>query len=333
MTGWKLPATLNRADGRMRRVGVEIELQGIAVQDLAALVAATLNGEATAVSSAEYSIDVPDHGSYRVEIDFALLKQLARERDPDVGGDADLFAALAVDALQAASSVVVPCEIVTPPIPLDQLPTTMDPLVEALRRAGAKGTRQSLLYAFGLHLNVEAPSLDADTITRYLRAFICLYDWIADESQIDLSRRMTPYINAYGRDYELLVANPGYAPGLAGLIDDYLAHNPTRDRALDMLPMFAQLDEERVRQVVDDPLVKARPAFHYRLANSSVDEPGWSIASPWNLWMHIETLAQDPARLDECARLFIEDRQRLLHGFRKQWVAELREWLAGADAS
>jgi len=333
MTGWKLPSITNRADGRMRRVGVEIELQGIAVADLAALVAATLGGEATALSSAEYSIDVPGHGTYRVEIDFALLKQLARERDPDTGGDADLFAALAVDALQAASSVVVPCEIVSPPIPLDRLPATMDPLVDALRQAGAKGTRQSLLYAFGLHLNVETPSLDADTITRYLRAFVCLYDWIADESQIDLSRRMTPYIDAYGRDYELLVADPDYAPDLARLIDDYLAHNPTRDRALDMLPMFTHLDERRVRQVVDDPLVKARPAFHYRLANSSVDEPGWSVAYPWNLWMQIETLAQDPARLNECARLFIEDRQRLLHGFHKQWVAELRNWLAGADGS
>ena len=137
MTGWKLPSTTNRADGRMRRVGVEIELQGIAVEDLAALVAATLDGEATVVSSAEYSIDAPGHGTYRVEIDFALLKQLARERDPDVGSDADLFAALAVDALQAASSVVVPCEIVSPPIPLDRLAATMDPLVDALRRVQA----------------------------------------------------------------------------------------------------------------------------------------------------------------------------------------------------
>lgn len=314
-------------------MGVEIELQGIAIAELAELVADILPGVATAVSSAEYRIDVPDGGPWRVEIDFALLKELAREQGPDGGRDADLLAALAVDALRAASSVIVPCEIVSPPIPVDRLPARMDTLVDTLRRAGAKGTRQSFLYAFGLHLNIEPPDLVADKIVRYLKAFICLYDWIADESQIDLSRRMTPYVDAYGRDYELLVADPGYSPDMAQLIDDYLVYNPTRDRALDMLPMFSHLDEERVRRVVDDPLVKSRPAFHYRLANSSVDEPGWSIASPWNLWMVIETLAEDPDRLDECARLFMEDRQRLLHGFHKRWVTTVRDWLSGDGAS
>jgi hypothetical protein len=319
-------------DGFPRRVGVEIELQGIDIGELAALTAATLGGEVTPASAVEFDIEVPQQGDYRVEVDFALLKALARERRRAVPEGGEGLMDFAVDLLSDVSSVTVPCEIVAPPIAMDAVAGPMDALVEALREAGAKGTRHSLLYAFGVHLNVEPPDLEATTIVRYLRAFVCLYDWILDEGEVDLSRRLSPYIKPYDRDYDLLVADPDYAPDWPTLIDDYLRYNPTRDRALDMLPMFAHVDEERVRATVDDPLVKARPAFHYRLANSCVGEPGWTIARPWNRWLEIERLAHGEKELATLARAFARDRSRVLRTVDKRWVSEVREWLSGRSS-
>lgn len=312
-----------RADGRERLVGVEIELQGVAVEEIADITADVVGGDVRHESQVEFHIDTPD-GDYRVEVDFLLLQRLAQEK-----GDADAV----VDLLGKLSAALVPCEIVTPPLPMRRLPENLDALVERLRAAGAAGTRQSVFYAFGVHLNVEPPTLDADTITRYLRAFICLYDYIVHDGRTDLSRRITPFIDRYPRDYELLVADPGYAPDSDALIEDYLRYNPTRDRALDLLPILSELDETAVQAVVDDPLVKKRPAFHYRLANSCIDEPGWSIASPWNRWVWIDELANDEQALSDCAGAYTEDRRRLLRGFDQQWLEKVQQWLPGRSSA
>lgn len=86
----------------------------------------------------------------------------------------------------------------------------------------------------------------------------------------------------------------GYSPDLAALIDDYLAANPTRNRALDMLPLFAHLDEPRVRAAIDDPQIKSRPTYHYRLPDSRVRMPGWNITREWQRWLVVEHVAADP---------------------------------------
>lgn len=327
-SSWRLPAQTHRDDKTLRHVGVEIELQGIDIEDIAGLVATTLGGQVTRVSSAEFNVDVQEHGCYRVEVDFSLLKELARDREERKADDRDALMDLAVDLLSGASAVIVPCEIVSPPIAMDRLAQPMDELVAALRDAGAKGTRESVFYAFGVHLNVEPPDLEADTIVRYLRAFVCLYDWIVAAEQVDLSRQLSPYIQPFPKDYDLLLADVAYTPDWPTLIDDYLEHNPTRDRALDMLPMFADVDEDRVRAVVDDPLVKPRPAFHFRLANSCVDDPEWSIANPWNRWARIEELAADKETLDAIAGEFSDDRRRVLRGVDKRWASRVARWLA-----
>lgn len=324
---WQLPEELNKADGSPRRVGIEIELQGIDVKDIAELTAETLGGTVDQVSSVEFNVAVPELGEYRIEVDFRLLKELAREGQGRREEGEDGLMNFAIDLLGGASAVLVPCEIVTPPMPMQSMAEPMDALVERLRADGAKGTRQSLLYAFGVHLNVEPPDLAAGTVLDYLRAFVCLYDWVVDEGRIDVSRQISPYIRPYKRDYDLLISNPEYSPDWSRLVDDYLEHNPTRDRALDMLPMFAHIDEKRVTAVVDDPLIKPRPAFHYRLSNSCVDEDGWSIASPWNRWMQIERLASDPDALSSFSIAFARDRERMLRTVDKRWVDEVRQWI------
>jgi len=323
--GWELPAITRKATGEPRRVGVEFEFQGVAVHELAGVVATTLRGESRQVSDAEYEVAVPGQGDYRVEIDFALLKKMASDKS-----DADETSAaedLAVDLMAAASSLFVPCEVVAPPLPMTDLAAPMEALTRAIREAGGQGTRQSPVYAFGVHLNVEPPDLSPATVSAYLKAFVCLYDWIVWAGEVDLSRRITPFIDRFPKEYEALVTRPDYAPDWRNLIADYLALNPTRNRALDMLPMFATVNEEAVSAAVEDDLVKARPAFHYRLANCCIDEPHWSIAAPWERWLKIEHLANDTDLLQSCCAAFQADRERLISNIDNRWRDEVQAWL------
>ena len=73
-----------------------------------------------------------------------------------------------------------------------------------------------------------------------------LYDWLVDVSDIDVSRKLSAFIDPFPIEYRALVTSPDYAPDLDRLIGDYLDANPTRNRALDMLPMFAHLRRKEV---------------------------------------------------------------------------------------
>lgn len=327
---WPMPETKVKEDGSPRQVGVEFELQGIAVDMLARLTALTLRGDVETVSEAEYLICVPEQGNYRVEVDYALLKQMARERQEANDNDQTLLEELATDALSAVSSVIVPCEVVSPPLPIEGFAQPMQSLTDAIRDAGGKGTGHSLFYAFGLHLNVEPPDTGAQTIAAYMKAFTCLYDWIVWQGEVDWVRRMTPYIKRYPAEYDLKLTDPEYWPDMDTLIVDYLASNASRNRALDMLPMFAEINPAAVRLAVDDDLIKPRPAFHYRLANCAVDEPDWSVAEPWSRWLQIEHLANDRDALAACCEEYRSHREGLLQrvddGWHETTVKWIRQW-------
>ena len=130
-----------------------------------------------------------------------------------------------------------------------------------------------------------------------------MYTWIIESSEIDITRRfLTKYIDPFPQEYMDLVLDSAYQPDLNSLITDYIKHNPTRNRALDMLPIFFQLDQDAVLQGVNEDerkLVKGRPAFHYRLPDCKINEPGWSAKAAWNRWVFVETLAADEALLAE----------------------------------
>lgn len=327
-SAWPMPKQQRREDGEPRRVGIEVELLGIPVAELAALAASTLGGEVRTVSMSEFAVDVKADGRYGVEVDFELLKEVARAHHES--GREEGLEHLAVGMLHSASSLLVPCEIITPPLAMDRMAEPLDKLVDAIRRAGGQGTHQSPLYAFGVHLNVDPPELSPGRTLAFMRAFVCLFDWIAWRGDIDLSRRLTPYIQRFPRNYEDQLLAAGYEPDWNRLIDDYLDMNPTRNRALDMLPLFGYVDEARVRAVVDDNRLKFRPSFHYRLANSCVDEPGWSIAQPWSRWVEIERLAADEERLANWCAAYREDRKRMLASVDNQWREKVDEWLAAS---
>jgi len=311
----------------MRRLGVELEFSGMAVETASAVVANQLHGSVEVVSPFEHRVRDTALGDFNVEIDYEFLKKLGREADT-VDGES-LRDRIPQELLAEIARHIIPVEVVSPPVAMNRL-AGLDELVGALRDAGARGTRHSPVYAFGLHLNPEMPALDAETITAYLQAFLCLYEWLLKVSEVDWSRRVTPYINPFPTEYVRRVVDPGYSPALVELIDDYLTWNADRNRALDMLPLFAHIDEKRVRRSIDDPRIKPRPALHYRLANCDIDVAGWGIDAAWLHWLEVERLACDRNRLATLAAAYSEH----LRGFASRtfgdWPARCEKWLTSA---
>ena len=293
-TGW-LPERKLTENGEIRRVGVEIEFSGVAPEIIARTIVELYGGKAVEQTRFEFDVVDTRFGDFKLELDSSYLKQLAVEetakRKP-----ADALSSITADLLARASELLVPWEIVSPPIGFGEAESLCD-LIEQLRQQGGRGTRHALQFAFGVHLNPELPDLEADTIVAYLRAFFCLYEYIADREKIDISRKLTPYIDHFGKDYLRKVVDWNYRPSQQELIDDYLEFNPTRNRSLDMLPLFAHLDEPRVRRAIDDARVNPRPTFHYRLPNCDIDNPAWNLDHPWNLWLQVEALSNDESRL------------------------------------
>jgi hypothetical protein len=220
----------------------------------------------------------------------------------------------------------VPIEVVAPPIALNQL-QRLDTMVTALRKAGAQGTDESFIAAYGVHINPEIPDQTPETIHRYLRAFTLLQWWLMDAHDLDPMRRLTPYINPWPEVYLLEVLSLDH-PGQDELIDSYLTHNPTRNRALDMLPLFAHLDRKRVQGVVDDTRVKSRPTFHYRLPNCRIEQSDWSLASSWRLWCTVEILASDDDALNALSAAFLDAQRPLLGVAHADWIETVSRWLA-----
>ncbi len=321
---WPMPIRTKAQGKGMRRLGVELEFSGLEIERIAELTQEVLGGEIDKVSNYEFFVRGTPHGDFGIELDYAYLKKLGRERE--IAVEVDDLDNLAESLLALLAKQVVPYEIVSPPMAMADL-WQMDTLFQRLRREGAKGTNHAVAYAFGLHLNPEMPDLQADTILAYLRAFLCLFEWLRERSKVDLSRRVTPYIDPFEKDYIRLVVGEDYAPDLDQLIDDYLKHNPTRNRALDMLPLFCHIDEERLRAVVKDDRVKPRPALHYRLPNCQIDEADWGLIRAWRDWLQIEALASDPRRLDAVCRGYRKYLQNPTSGLFKDWSKTCTRWL------
>ena len=98
------------------------------------------------------------------------------------------------------------------------------------------------------------------------------------------------------------------------LIDDYLAANPTRNRDLDLFRSCCIATKQRVRAVLPNEKINARPTFHYRLPDARVSDPGWSIAPDWNRWVAVERLAADRDRLDAVGAAYLRSKDRTRAG-------------------
>lgn len=313
------PARLHREDGSVRRVGFELEFSGLDMAQTVQAVASALNGSIRTDSVAEQQVLVDDLGTFNIELDWDFLKRQARE---SVESDSPKEW---LEPLSVAAATVVPVEVVCPPIPIDQL-DRLTPMIDALRDAGAVGTDESLIAAYGLHINTEIPSLQAGCIHDYLRAYSLLQWWLVARHDIDTTRRISPYIDLYSEAYQ----NQLYQtrnPDMNTVFAQYLEHNDSRNRALDMLPMLAEIDEPAVRRVVDDPKIKARPTFHYRLPDCRINEPDWQLSRAWNIWCVVERLAERPDDLDKLSSAFIEAQRPLIGVSRSDWITTMDQWL------
>lgn len=292
-------------EGKPRKIGIEIEFAGLDIEQIAEIVTGCVGGKPDFKDRYVCEIngtEIGEHGPVVIELDAAMLKDGKLTKYMDIMGlDDPKISGSIEDFLSKAAASVVPMEIVTPPIPFDQM-DYVEAIREALRKNAAEGTEFSILHAFGLHLNPELPSLDAPEIRDFLRAFLVMYEWLDEKHRIDTSRKLTPYIDPIPDEYALLILQEGYDPDVPTLIDGYLKHNPTRNRPLDMLPLFTFMDKERVLSVVDDGLTSSRPTFHYRLPNCEISNSDWSIAQEWNHWAVVERVAYNKEKLNElCA--------------------------------
>jgi len=307
------PPLLFTDKGIKRHVGFEMEFSGLGISDIADTVIELFGGTADEINPYKLDVHKSAYGTFTIELDFRLLKEsILKDKLAEFGFDKSNNGELATffeEMVAILSEFLVPYEIGTPPILIDNI-AIVDQLANALRLRGAEGTRVQPLYAFGMHINPEVPSFDAFSVLSHLRAFLLLYEWIVRETKTDIFRQVMPYINPFEKEYVKLVLAPDYKPETDQLIDDYLLYNPTRNRPLDLLPLFMYMEETLVRTYVDDPNVKARPTFHYRLPDCRIDESGHWVAEAWNYWVEVERLAADSQKVAQMSRdylLYLED--------------------------
>ena len=325
-TQFLLPPITRNSAGDLRKVGFELEYNNLDIQQSARLVQQVFGGEHVVESTFVHHVETR-HGRFSIEIDASILKDKSYQK-PLRGLGLDPEKQWLEETLLGAFSTVVPIEISAPPIAIDEL-RPMDELRRLLHEHGAQGTRAALLHAFGMHINPEAPSTDPATLRDFLRAFLLLYPWMKRRHEVDLARTISPYINAFPMAYVRIVLAEDYPASAERLIDDYLEHNPTRNRPLDMLPVLAHLDRDRVMAHTERPdLVKPRPALHYRLPNCMVDEPNWTLAQEWNVWVAVERLANDPQKLSAMSRDFFQADEQSFRPFIDHWPNMLEQYLS-----
>jgi hypothetical protein len=328
MTAYQLPQHTLTDDQQPRRVGVEIEMSGIELSMIVCQCNIAYGGRIHEESPYEFIVRDSSIGDISVELDFDYLKRLGKARfQDDVDNDEfSEFEYYASHGLAALTRNLVPCELISAPLPFEQL-ALLDTIVDRLRQHGARGTRSSLLYAFGVHLNQELPALDSETVTRYLKAFLLLQDWLIDREQVELARKLSPFVVRFGSGYMKKVLQPDYWPEMGCLIDDYIADNPTRNRSLDMLPLFTHIDQQRVRAALPDEKINQRPTLHYRLMNSDIDNESWSLRQGWNNWLRVEYLANQPEQLEQACVAWLEHKDILKRDLLTSWKETIEQWL------
>jgi hypothetical protein len=284
------------SNGERRRVGVEIELGGLSEEQVAETVRHCLGGEIDRGSRHELHVRGTELGDIEVCLDTAYK---------DSGNPA-------IEKAVELGRGLIPVEIVTKPIPFEAM-GRLDELVDRIREAGGAGTRDRLLNGYGVHFNVSVVSLDAEGIVPVVRAFALIEDWLRADVAVDLARRVLPFVERYPRAFVDAIAREGAGWSLEDLMTAYLALTPTRNRSLDMLPILREIDEERVVAALGDAAraVTARPAYHYRLPDSRIGDPHWSLALEWSRWSLVEHVAARPDLLDGLSRSWLEYRNAL----------------------
>jgi len=298
-------------DGRPRRVGVEIEFGDISSRDAAQVVRDLFGGTVVEHDPYHHAVTGTPYGSFTVKLDTQYahptldLGKFGLPQGDKVRDQLEQVLAAASRFAGDISQFWVPTEVVSPPLPWPEL-GLMDDLLVRLAERGATGTRAQPWYAFGLHLNPEAPALDARSLHTHLCAYVLAEDWLRARSNLDDLRRLLPFIDPFPDTYRHALLRRDDAPDIDGLISAYLADNPTRNRGLDMLPLFAWLRPHRIAEALGDPRISGRPTFHYRMPNGTLEGAAGKVVQDWNRWLVVERLAALPEPFNALRRLWRE---------------------------
>ena len=290
-------------------VGVEIEFACLSARRAAEALATELGGSVVEEDHHAFVVQGTRLGDVTVELDLRHTHPQRR-----VTATRLRLGRRSAAWLGSVVSHIIPCEMVTAPLPVSRL-ADVDPAIDVLRRAGATGRGTTLFASLGLHFNVETPRLDAQTITAVLKAFALIEPWLRRNRLRSIHEWLTRFGERYPEAYVRRIVAPDYWPDLESLADDYLAANPTRKRDLDLLPLLLFLDEARVRARLPHEKIGARPAFHYRLPHAYVGDETWSLLPDWNSWVAVEHLAVDRDQLDELGHAY-----RRFEGKPAAWV-------------
>lgn len=327
------PVLFKNSAGEPRRVGFELEFGNLTVRETAEALQNSMSGTIQEDNPFCFKLMNSSVGNLKIERDAELLTSV-KYRDAlikmNVDFDPDTLVREIEQGIDRLCSFLIPCEIVTEPLTFREFPE-LNEIVRVLNLLNAKGTQDSIFYAFGLHMNPSVPDLDKTTLVAYTQSFLLLTDWIIEDSGIDFSRRFfTNFIDPFPDSYVKKVLDTQYDPAVETFMDDYLEFNPTRNRALDMLPVLCEIDNDRVLAGVqkdERSLVNRRPAFHYRLPDCRIGDKKWSIADEWNRWWYIEGIASDDRLRTELIHLWNENAKEFLWVRKNKWIDTVKHFL------
>jgi len=313
-----------------RKVGIELEYAGIGINESVQVIKNLFGGQEESESNIVCKVRDTKLGDFKIELDAIPLQKIAKEAQKKLEKDDSKSIKHLSEALNKAGEAIVPFEIVAPPIPISKL-DELEKLCDKIKKYGAKGTSEHFYYAFGMHINPEVCSTEPDYITRHIQSFLMLYPLLIEQHNIDLTRRITSFVDPFPNSYLELVLNRDYKPDIEKLIKDYHHHNPTRNRALDMTPLFAFLDKKLVRKLYGKKeKINKRPTFHYRLPDCDLGAKDWSIKDQWKIWLEVERVANDTNCLNSLLKKRAKYNESLIK-LESQWLKIIKQEL-GYDA-
>lgn len=309
-----------------QHIGLEIEYGNLPVDKTAEIIQGLWGGDISFENSAIYFVKNTSLGDFRIELDARPIQKLSSYAAKLDSGKNYMhrLGKKVMSSAESASMIIVPCEIVTPPIALADLPQ-LRALEEALLSAGAHGTRDSFQYAFGLHINPEAMAQDVQSILAHLQAYLLLEPLLKKAHAIDVTRKMTSFIDPFPQKYIDKVLRPNYAPNMTGFISDYQQHNPTRNRPLDLLPLFAHINQPLTEKLFPEEKIHPRPTYHYRLPNCDLGSKGWHFQSEIDNWKKVEQLAESQNEREQLMLAYKRTKKTPLL-FEKNWISALEKF-------
>lgn len=309
-----------------RHVGIEIEYSNLSLEKSAKLISEIFGGNLEKITKYELKLKDTKYGDFKFELDAQLLQKMQTDNLFDKLSNIIGSVSHSIDDIvDKTSKRFVPFEIATPPIPIKDLKEA-DKLVESLRLNGALGTTHSLYYAFGVHFNIEPPSQNIEDVLRLFKSFLIIQKWIELQSEVDIARKVSPYINDFPKEYIKKIIDLDYKPTKEEFLQDYIKYNPTRNRILDMLPQLAFWDEKEVRKHLPKEKINPRPTYHYRLPNSKVNLFRWNLSQEFQLWVIVEILANNEKIFNKMSKEFLLQLDSPLFN-KNEWIEQCHGYI------